>query len=46
MQETIRFIKIIKSNEFSKMKTSNEIVCQSPVWILSISMDDSWYRNK
>ena len=30
---------LIKSNEFSTRKTFNEIVCRSPIWILSISMD-------
>ena len=34
----IRFIKIIESNEFSIKKTFNEIVRQSPVWILWISL--------
>ena len=33
--------KIIQSNELSTKKTSNEIVCRSPIWILSISLDIS-----
>ena len=37
-----RFIKIIKFNEFSTKKTFTEIVCRSPVWILSIALDVSW----
>ena len=30
---------IIKSSEFSTKKAFNEFVCQSPVWMLSISLD-------
>ena len=37
-----RFIKIIKFNEFLTKNTFTEIVCRSPVWILSIALDVSW----
>ena len=42
LAETIRFIKIITSNEFSTKKTFNEIACRSPVWIFSINLNISW----
>ena len=41
-----RFIKIVKFNEFSTKKTFTEIVCRSPVCILSIALNVSWQRNK
>ena len=34
--------KMIKPNEFSTKKIFNEIVFQSPLWILSISRDIPW----
>ena len=40
------FIKILKSNASSTKKAFNEIVRRSPVWILSISLNVSWWRNK